>query len=158
MLTNRHILAAHKLPRQQFPDLEGYSHLCYASRQSLQPLSMSTQAGFIPEGSFHYDGEVTIDLCCVLHATCIYTAVQILFVPEHNHWVTSSYHGKEVRLYVSCFNGRLTPSLEEKLVRIYRLLVDKKQLMVTAVPVQQQTGKIDLTICCSIRVPCGCQR
>ena len=33
------------------------------------------------------------------------TGVQILFERERNHWVTTSLHDGEVRLYDSCFHG-----------------------------------------------------
>ena len=69
------------------------------------------------------------------------TAVQILFVPERKHWVTTAYHNGEVLLYDSLFPGYLTPSTEEQLVRIYRPAVKDSCLLVTAIPVQQQRGE-----------------
>ena len=52
------------------------------------------------------------------------TGVQILFERERNHWVTTSLHDGEVRLYDSCFHGhKLSASIEEQLVRIYKTSV-----------------------------------
>ena len=49
------------------------------------------------------------------------TAVQILFERERNHWVTTSLHDGQVRLYDSCFHHhQLCASVEEQLVCIYK--------------------------------------
>ena len=40
----------------------------------------------------------------ILFITLPYAVVQVLFVPERDHWVTTSYHEGEVRLYDSKFN------------------------------------------------------
>ena len=72
------------------------------------------------------------------------TGVQILFERERNHWVTTSLHDGEVRLYDSCFHGhKLSASIEEQLVRIYKTSVRDRVLPVTVMPVQQQTGSVD---------------
>lgn len=70
-------------------------------------------------------------------------AIQILFVPERNHWVATSYLQGEVQIYDSKLNGRLSAHLQEQLVQIYRPAIQNDGLIVTAVPVQQQTGSID---------------
>ena len=72
-----------------------------------------------------------------------FAAVQIFFVPERAHWVATSYLHGEVLLYDSLFNGKLSASLEEQIVRVYRPAVADGGLLVTAVPVQQQTGGTD---------------
>ena len=77
------------------------------------------------------------------HLFLINTAVQILYIPERQHWVTTSYHNGEVRLYDSKFSGQLTASLEEQIVRIYKPAVQNDSLMLTAIPVQQQSGGVD---------------
>ena len=62
---------------------------------------------------------------------------------ERNHWVATSYLEGEVQLYDSKFNGSLTASLKEQLVQIYRLAIKNDGLIVTSIPVQQQTGSVD---------------
>ena len=46
----------------------------------------------------------------------VHIAIQILFVPERQHWVATAYHDGEVHIYDSCFPGYLCPSTEEQLV------------------------------------------
>ena len=74
---------------------------------------------------------------------CIHAAVQILFVPERQHWVATAYRDGEVHIYDSCFPGYLCPSTEEQLVRLYRPAVRDGTLMVTANSIQQQEGSTD---------------
>ena len=50
-------------------------------------------------------------------------AIQILYVPERQYWVATSYMDAELKRYDSMFTGELTPSLEEQLVRIYILTI-----------------------------------
>ena len=72
------------------------------------------------------------------------TAVQILFEQERKHWIMTSLQDGEVRLYNSCFHGhKLSASIEEQLVRIYKTSVTDRVLPVTVIPVQQQTGSVD---------------
>ena len=72
------------------------------------------------------------------------TAVQILFEQERKHWIMTSLQDGEVRLYDSCFHGhKLSASIEEQLVRIYKTSVTDRVLPVTVIPVQQQTGSVD---------------
>ena len=65
---------------------------------------------------------------------------------ERHHWVVTSYCDGEVRFYDSSFTGRLTPSLEKQLVKLYHPAVRDGKLMVTVVPVQQQEGSTDCGI------------
>lgn len=69
--------------------------------------------------------------------------MQIHFVPERQHWVVSSYHQGEVKLYDSLFNGKLTPSLEIQIAQLYRPANLDSKIMVTAERVQQQKGTTD---------------
>ena len=58
----------------------------------------------------------------ILFITLPYPVVQVLFVPECDHWVTTSYHEGEVRLYMydSKFNHVLSDSLKEQIAIIYK--------------------------------------
>ena len=67
-------------------------------------------------------------------------AIQILYVPEWQHWVATSYMDVELKLYDSMFTGEITPSLEEQLVRIYSPLAQDESLVVS---VHQQSGGTD---------------
>ena len=58
-------------------------------------------------------------------------AVQILHVVERDHWVATSYHDGEVRLYDSASSGSLTPSLEKQMVEIYCVVLENGMLTVT---------------------------
>ena len=49
----------------------------------------------------------------------------------------------ELKLYDSMFTGELTQSLEEQLLLIYSPLVRDESLIITAVFVQQQSGRTD---------------
>ena len=84
--------------------------------------------------------------------------MQILFVTERQHWVATHYHNGEVNLYVSLSNGRLSPSLQEQLVQIYKPAIKKGGLLVTVMPVQQQTGSTDcglFSIAYAYHAACG---
>ena len=70
-------------------------------------------------------------------------AIQMLYVPEQQHWVATSYMDAELKLYDSIFTGELTRSLEEQLVRIYSPLAQDESLDITAVSVHQQSGETD---------------
>ena len=61
------------------------------------------------------------------------------FVPEQNHWVTSSYSDGHVKFYDSHFNNNLTPSLEVQLVQLYHPAIEGGVLLVTAKSVQLAT-------------------
>ena len=82
----------------------------------------------------------------ILFITLPYAVVQMLFVPERDHWVITSYHEGEVRLYDSKFNHVLSDSLKEQIAIIYKEATQSNVLTVRAMPVQQQTGGVD----------CGC--
>ena len=70
--------------------------------------------------------------------------MQILFERERNHLVTTSLHDGEVRLYDSCFHDqKLSASIEEQLLHIYKTSVQGHILPVTVIPVQHQTGSVD---------------
>ena len=78
-----------------------------------------------------------------MYSVFLTAAVQIYYT-GYNHWVTSDFDGKEVRLYdslVGCHS--LTSSLEEQLVRIYEVTLDRSLLTVTRMPMQQQDGQCD---------------
>ena len=82
-------------------------------------------------------------LISIVSILLVHAAVQILFVPERQHWVATAYHDGEVHIYDSCFPGYLCPSTEEQLVRLYRPAVRGGTLMVTANSIQQQEGSTD---------------
>ena len=48
-----------------------------------------------------------------------------------------------VRLYDSLFNGKLSPSVKEMLVRLYRPIVASGHFVVTVTSTQQHQGKTD---------------
>ena len=70
----------------------------------------------------------------------LYTAVQIMFVKERRHWITTSLTDNEVRLYDSCYNGRLSSSVELQIMQLYQQAVTDAGLVVTVFPIQQQRG------------------
>ena len=49
----------------------------------------------------------------------VHRAVQIMFVKERQHWMATSFSDNEVRLYDSCCNGGLSPSVEMQIVQLY---------------------------------------
>ncbi len=88
---------------------------------------------------------------CATHIS----AVQILFVPERRHWIATAYRDGKVLVYDSLFPGRLAPSTEEQLVRLYQPAVRDSCLAVTVVPFQQHEGgaecglfSIAVSLCC----------
>ena len=52
-----------------------------------------------------------------------------------------------LKLYDSSFNGRLSHELQVQIVNIYVLVIKDKKIMVTALPVQQQTAD---TLTCGV--------
>ena len=59
-------------------------------------------------------------------------------------------------LYDSSFNGHLSHELQVQIVNIYRLAIKDKKIMVTALPVQQQTaGTLTCGVynCCCFNLP-----
>ena len=80
-----------------------------------------------------------------------------MYVEEHGHWICTSYLNGVVRVYDSLFNGKLSPSVKEMLVRL-RPAVASGHLVVTLTPTQQQQGKSDCGLfaiphCCWTIVP-----
>ena len=69
--------------------------------------------------------------------------VQFFFVPEQKHWVVTSYLDGEVRLYDSCFPGKLSKSLEQQIAQVYYKAQGEDTLNITIVPVQSQRGGTD---------------
>ena len=69
--------------------------------------------------------------------------MQILFVAERDHWVATSYHQDEIRLYDSKCFPNIHDSLQEQIALIYREVANGNTLTVNAIPVQQQTGGDD---------------
>ena len=63
--------------------------------------------------------------------------MQILYVPERVHWVTT--RGSSTVNSVAI----LTPNLEEQIVCTYHPVVQSAILMITAVSVQHKAGKTD---------------
>ena len=84
---------------------------------------------------------------CLLTCHIIITslAVQIHFVEERKHRMTSSYRDGQVKIYDSSFNGRTPPSHEIQLGHLYQPGVKDSTFhhVVTVQPVQQQRGKVD---------------
>ncbi|KAL5515133.1 hypothetical protein EMCRGX_G000258 [Ephydatia muelleri] len=117
MLTDEHIQAAQNLLKKQFQHLAGLQSTLLFQNKGFSP-------ALISDGSFQ-------------------EVVQVLFVPERDHWVTTSYHEGEVRLYDSKFNHVLSDSLKEQINIIYKEATQSNVLTVRAMPVQQQTGGVD---------------
>lgn len=69
--------------------------------------------------------------------------MQILHVVERDHWVCTSYRDGTVRLYDSVSTSSLTPSLEKQMAQLYRPAIRDGLIVVTVVPVQQQSGGTD---------------
>ena len=65
--------------------------------------------------------------------------MQIVFVPEDRHWITTHLKNGEVLIYDSNFSGKLTPTVERCLVDLYKDCVTEDGLLVTVPPFQQQT-------------------
>ena len=74
-------------------------------------------------------------------AIIFFTAVQLLYDEEKQHWIATSYQsGSEVSVFNSYFTGRLSSSVELQLCQIYSPLIDSEGLLVSIVPMQQQTS------------------
>ena len=84
MLTDEHIQAAQK---KQFQHLAGLQSTLLFQNKGFSP-------ALIRDGSFQ-EGMLMTQMHII---TLPYAVVQVLFVPEHDHWVTTSYHEGEVRL------------------------------------------------------------
>ena len=66
--------------------------------------------------------------------------MQIFFVEERQHWITTALIKGEVCIFDSCFNGKLTPSAEFQIAQMYSPLVQSNSLLVIVIPMQQQQG------------------
>ena len=69
-------------------------------------------------------------------------ALQILFVPELHHWIACSMLDRDVMVYDSLSSLPLPTSVEKQLFQLFHQSMPRKStgLLVTSVPVQQQTG------------------
>ena len=67
-----------------------------------------------------------------------FIAVQIFFVEERQHWITTVMINGEVYLFDCLFNGILTPSAELQIAQLYKPLIRLNGLLVSVVPIQQQ--------------------
>lgn len=74
------------------------------------------------------------------------SAIQIFYVEERDHWVATSYQNQIVKVFDSATTGRLAPSLERQLLECYRIAIKDRMLMVSLIPMQQQTNSIDCGI------------
>ena len=86
---------------------------------------------------------IIIIYICTISTLSASVVIQILFDPQRKHWITTSYKDGVLKLYDSCFNLSLSPSIEEQLARIYKHVIINEQLPVTVIPVQQQKGAYD---------------
>jgi hypothetical protein len=64
--------------------------------------------------------------------------LQIFFVEERHHWITTALINGDVYLFDSSFQGQLTASAELQIVQMYRPLIAGHGLLVTVIPIQQQ--------------------
>lgn len=71
-----------------------------------------------------------------------FLGIQIHFTGQA-HWVTSAFIGGEVRLYDSCVSTVLPKSLKEQLKDIYQIAAKDGCLIISEMPVQQQTNSYD---------------
>ena len=55
------------------------------------------------------------------------------------HWVATSYQNGEVRLFDSCYNGKIAPKVELQLCQLYKPLIDEDGLLVSVAALQQQS-------------------
>ena len=88
MLTDEHIQAAQNLLKKQFEHLAG-----------LQSTQLFQNKGFSPalisDGSFSKVCPYDMTAHFILFITLPCAVVQVLFVPECGHWMTTSYHERE---------------------------------------------------------------
>ncbi len=71
-------------------------------------------------------------------SSIFHAAIQIFYVQERQHWITTALIRGEIYLFDSCFNGTIEPSVELQIAQLYRPLVDSNSLLLTVVPMQQQ--------------------
>lgn len=65
--------------------------------------------------------------------------MQIFFVEESHHWITTALINGDVCIFDSSFDGRLTASVEMQIAQMYKPLISKHGLLVTVMPIQQQS-------------------
>ncbi len=64
----------------------------------------------------------------------------LLYDGEKEHWVTSCYYDREVKLFDSYFTGKLSESIELQLCQLYNPLISESGgLLVSIIPMQQQS-------------------
>ena len=76
------------------------------------------------------------------------SAIQIFYGEERGHWVATSYQNQVVKVFDSAATGRLVPSLERQLVEFYKIVIKDNMLMVSLIPMQQQTNSVDCGVYC----------
>lgn len=67
--------------------------------------------------------------------------IQLHFDEERKHWLTSSFSGRRVHIFVSRYTGFIPDGVKEQMIVIYSHL--SKQLSAQVVRVQQQQGATD---------------
>ena len=117
MLSDRHMYAVNELMAKQFPLLQGLHSTLLAQRASGFPAI--TLGEYLTEQGL--------------------SALQIHFERERHHWIASYCNNREVKLIDSCFTGKLGASAELQLSQLYRCLISTNGLLLTIVPVQQQS-------------------
>ena len=66
-----------------------------------------------------------------------------MFDKEKKHWIATHYQNGKVKVYDSCFSGSLSPSICEMLVCLHWPAVRDNSLVVTVMPIVQQSGSAD---------------
>ena len=56
--------------------------------------------------------------------------------------IATSYQNQVVKVFHSAATGRLVPSLERQLVEFYKIAIKDNMLMVSLIPMQQQTNSV----------------
>ena len=157
-LTDKHINAAQKLIKEQFNHIQGLQDTLLSQKRE-QINAVEQSAGFLPEGNYNNVYIISFNCVCLLYIIyCLLVAIQIMYVEERGHWICTSYLNGVVRVYDSLFNGKLSPSVKEMLIRLYRPAVTSGHLVVTVTPTQQQQGKTDcglFAIGCAYHVAAG---
>ena len=70
--------------------------------------------------------------------------MQILYVPERQHWLTVGCIDGDLQIYDSMLRGsKLTRSVELQIASIFAPVTQDETLVVTLVPVKQQVEAID---------------
>ena len=61
---------------------------------------------------------------------------------QRGHWICTSYLNGVVRVYDSLFNGKLSPSVKEMLIRLYRPAVASGHLLSPLHPLNSNKEKL----------------